>query len=68
MAVAAAAATAALVAAIVGQRKNREERHQLSGSVSRRMALFTNVCNGNLCGDRPDRVVEMRDARDYQLA
>lgn len=69
LAVAAAAATAALIAAVVGQRRNREERHQLSGSVARRISLFTNLADNHcLCGDRPDRVVEMNNARDYQLA
>ena len=68
MIVAAAAAAAALIAAVVGQRRNRQERHQLSGSVGRRMKLFTNLADGNLCGDRPARVVEMNNAKDYQMA
>lgn len=68
MLLAAAAATAALVAAVVGQRRNREERHALSGSVDRRIKLFTNVADSKLCGSRPDRVVEMKNANDYQLA
>ena len=62
------AATAALVAAVVGQRQNREERHALSGSVDRRMKLFSNVAGSKKGGSRPSRIVEMNNASDYQLA
>lgn len=56
MAVAAAAAVAAIIAAAVGQRRDKEDMHPLKGAVSRRMNLFTSLCDGNLCVDRPPRV------------
>lgn len=57
MVVAAAAAAAALIAAAVGQRRDKEDLHPLNGVVSRRMNLFTSLADGNLCVDRPPRVV-----------
>jgi hypothetical protein len=67
MIVAAVAATAALVAAVVGQRRDKESKHQLNGAVSRRMNLFSALADGNLCGDRPPRTVEASSG-DYRMA
>ena len=55
--VAAVAATAALIAAAVGQRRDKEDLHPLNGAVSRRMNLFTSLADGSLCVSRPPRIV-----------
>lgn len=57
--VAACAAIAAAIAMVVGNRRNKEELHPLSGSLDRRMNLFSALADGNLCGDRPPRTFEM---------
>jgi len=72
MLIAAAAAVALAVAAIaVGNRKRAPEKHALSGSVSRRMGMFSNFADSSLlCSDanvRPQRVVEMTMSGDEDL-
>jgi len=62
MLVAAAAAVALAVAAVImGTRKKPKNTHALTGSVGRRMGLFSNFADSSLCSntDRPARVVEM---------
>lgn len=69
--VAAVAATTAMAAVIVGQRRDPEDRHQLQGSVARRMDLFSNFADRALCNNesRPGRVVEMtKSTDDYAMA
>lgn len=74
--VAGAAATAALAAAVIGSRKEPREKHQLEGSVKRRITLFSAFADSALCGatgSRPERVVEMTSSMDgkdtpYRLA
>jgi hypothetical protein len=68
-AVAAAFATGAVV---MGQRKKHKDPHPLSGSVARRMGLFSNFADSALCNqgtERPARVVEMTMSKeDYSMA
>jgi hypothetical protein len=67
-AVAAAFATGAVV---MGQRKTQREPHPLSGSVARRMGLFSQFADSALCNpaQRPTRVVEMTMSKeDFSMA
>lgn len=69
MLVAAAVAAALAIAAVVlGSRKTSKEMHPLSGSVGRRMGLFSNFADANLCSnsDRPKRTVELTRSDDSQ--
>jgi len=72
MAVAAAAVVGAIAAVAVGSRKRRVQNHPLSGSVGRRMGLFSNFANKCDTGNRPDRLVEMNGSEEaassYRLA
>lgn len=64
---AAAAAALAIAAIVVGSRKSEKPVHPLSGSVARRMELFSNFADCALCDSgmqRPDRVVEMTMSKD----
>eukprot|EP00543_Licmophora_paradoxa_P001517 CAMPEP_0202442714 /NCGR_PEP_ID=MMETSP1360-20130828/2091_1 /ASSEMBLY_ACC=CAM_ASM_000848 /TAXON_ID=515479 /ORGANISM="Licmophora paradoxa, Strain CCMP2313" /LENGTH=176 /DNA_ID=CAMNT_0049058153 /DNA_START=162 /DNA_END=692 /DNA_ORIENTATION=+ len=63
--VAAMAATTALAAVVIGQRRETKEKHQLEGSVARRITLFQTFADSALCGsDRPERTVEMTNSKD----
>lgn len=67
MLIAAAVAVAMAIAAVVlGQRNKARDPHALSGSVGRRMALFSNFADSSLCNNaaRPQRVVEMTMSGD----
>ena len=69
--VALAAVVMAIIAMVMGQRKRDKPQHALTGSVARRMELFSTFADGALCGNeaRPDRVVEMTaSADDYEKA
>jgi hypothetical protein len=63
---AAVAAAAAIAGVILGTRRRAKDMHPLSGSVGRRMGLFSNFANATLCNNasRPDRVVEMTMSKD----
>ena len=65
LAVAALAATTALVAGILGQRREKVGNHQLRGSVARRMDLFSNFADRALSDAKG---VEMTSKDDYRLA
>ena len=56
----------------MGQRKKPAEMHPLKGAVARRMGLFSNFADANLCGsvDRTaPRMVEMNSPQgDYAVA
>jgi hypothetical protein len=66
--IAAAAAAMAMAAVMMGMRKSEKKPHALTGSVARRMELFSNFANCALmCSDadaRPARVVEMTASHD----
>lgn len=64
--VAAVAASFAVGAVIAGTRKKPREMHPLSGSVVRRMGLFSQFADAALCNsvNRPERVVEMTMSHD----
>lgn len=74
MAAAAVAAAFATGAVVMGQRKRKKSAHPLSGSVARRMGLFSNFADAALCNNggqnmRPARVVEMTMSKeDYSMA
>lgn len=69
-AVAGAAAVAAGIAIVYGQRKRERETHPLRGSVGRRMSLFSNFADSacdNACAGKDS--VEMVSAKgDYRLS
>lgn len=66
IAAAALAVALAIAAVILGQRKKPKEMHPLTGSVGRRMGLFSNFADSALCNntERPQRVVEMTMSGD----
>lgn len=73
MVAAAVAAAFAVSAVVIGQRKKKKAAHPLSGSVARRMGLFSNFADAALCNQgtaaRPERVVEMTMSKeDYSMA
>ena len=74
MVAAAVAAAFATGAVVIGQRKRKKAAHPLSGSVARRMGLFSNFADAALCNNggqnmRPARVVEMTMSKeDYTMA
>jgi hypothetical protein len=63
---AAVAVAVAIAGVILGTRKRAKDMHPLTGSVGRRMGLFSNFANAALCNntDRPERVVEMTMSKD----
>jgi hypothetical protein len=56
---AAMAATTAMVAGIIGQRREKVGNHHLRGSVARRMDLFSNFADQALTGEKGSSTVEM---------
>jgi len=67
MLIAAAVASALAVGAVVkGMRRQEPPKHALSGSVARRMNLFSQFADCALCNsnERPSRVVEMTMSSD----
>jgi hypothetical protein len=65
MLIAAAVATAMAIAAVItGQRRSNLKQHSLSGSVARRMSLFSTMAGTNMGSDRPARRVETTVSHD----
>ena len=64
--VAAVATMFAIGAIIAGQRKPAKSTHPLSGSVQKRIGLFSQFADSTLCASmaRPERVVEMTMSSD----
>jgi hypothetical protein len=63
---------AAMIAAAIGQRRDRTDRHPMSGAIKRRVEQFSCFADGAICAstERPDRVVEMTLSQDdmaYEL-
>lgn len=69
LAVAGLAASVAMAAVVVGQRRpGGAAPHPMQGSVARRRGLFANFADRALCND-PKNSVEMVSSKDdYQLA
>jgi hypothetical protein len=68
---AAVAAMFAIGAVVMGQRQQRANDHILTGSVARRMGLFSTFADSALCARTEPRTVEMTtttNADDYQMA
>jgi hypothetical protein len=66
LAVAALAATTAIVAGVLGQRRENVGKHQLRGSVARRMDLFSNFADRALSDAKDVEMVSSKD--EYRLA
>ena len=66
--VAAMAATTAVIAGLIGQRREKAGNHQLRGSVARRMDMFSAFANNALCGQTGTVPgVELAPPKDYRM-
>ena len=61
-----------MIAAAIGQRRDRKDRHPMTGVIKRRVDQFSCFADSAVCAstDRPERVVEMTMSQDdmaYEL-